>query len=292
MAERRMFTKKVIESDDFLDMPLSAQALYLHLNMAADDDGFVNNSKMIQRMTGASAEDYKMLLEKNFLIEFNTGVIVIRHWKVHNYIQKDRYHSTIYKEEKALLSEKQTNEYGLKKTVDTKCVQVGYKMDTKSVQPVSELDTEVRLGKDRDRLGKGRSEIKDISSELPEEISEQSPKKEPELADVEAIPLCNGTEYRLPLSEYEEYLRLYPGVDIKQEFRNMRGWCLKNVAKRKTPKGVGRFINSWLAREQDRGGRKTFSGNGNVIANNTGSASGKETVSEFAQRMKEWAESG
>ena len=289
MAERRMFTKKVIESDDFLDMPLSAQALYLHLNMAADDDGFVNNSKMIQRMTGATADDYQILLEKNFLIEFMSGVIVIRHWKVHNYIQKDRYHSTIYKEEKALLSEKQTNEYALKRTVDTSRVQNGYKMDTKSVQDASSLDTEVRLGKDR--LGKGRLEIKDISSELPKETSEQTPKKEPEpAADVEAIPLCNGTEYQLPLSEYEEYLRLYPGVDIKQEFRNMRGWCLKNPAKRKTPKGIGRFINSWLAREQDRGGRKTFSGNGNVIASSTGS--GKETVSEFAQRMKEWAENG
>lgn len=90
--------------------------------------------------------------------------------------------------------------------------------------------------------------------------SEPSPKAPEPLADVEAIPLNNGEEYRLPQSDYEEFSRLYPGVDIKQEFRNMRGWSLKNPAKRKTARGVGRFINTWLSKEQDKSHKTTPSG--------------------------------
>ncbi len=86
-----------------------------------------------------------------------------------------------------------------------------------------------------------------------EGCSEPSPKAPEPLADVEALPLNNGDEYRLPQSDFDEFSRLYPAVDIKQEFRNMRGWCLKNPAKRKTPKGIGRFINTWLTKEQDKG---------------------------------------
>lgn len=100
MAERRMFSKVVIDSDTFLDMPLSAQALYFHLSMRADDDGFVNNPKRIQAYVGASTDDLKILLAKHFLIPFESGVVVIKHWKVHNYIQKDRYKETYYQKEK------------------------------------------------------------------------------------------------------------------------------------------------------------------------------------------------
>lgn len=123
MAERRMFAKTVIDSDAFLDMPLSAQALYFHLSMRADDDGFINNPKKIQRMVGASDDDCKLLILKRFIITFESGVIVIKHWKIHNYIQKDRYKPTIYQEEKRLLSEKDNKVY-------TECIQDGYIMDT------------------------------------------------------------------------------------------------------------------------------------------------------------------
>ena len=123
MAERRMFAKTVIDSDAFLDMPLSAQALYFHLSMRADDDGFINNPKKIQRMVGASDDDCKLLIMKRFIITFESGVIVIKHWKIHNYIQKDRYKPTIYQEEKKLLSEKENKAY-------TECVQDVYMVDT------------------------------------------------------------------------------------------------------------------------------------------------------------------
>ena len=104
MAERRMFAKSIIDSDMFLDMPLSAQALYFHLSMRADDDGFINNPKRVQRMIGANDDDFKLLIAKQFIIPFDSGIVVIKHWRLHNYIQKDRYKPTIYSEEKAALS--------------------------------------------------------------------------------------------------------------------------------------------------------------------------------------------
>ena len=90
MAERRMFTKKIIDSDAFLDMPLSTQALYFHLNMRADDDGFVNNPKKICRMTGASEDDLRVLISKRFVLTFENGVIVIKHWRMHNLLPDRR----------------------------------------------------------------------------------------------------------------------------------------------------------------------------------------------------------
>lgn len=103
MAERRMFTKKIIDSDAFLDMPLTTQALYFHLNMRADDDGFVNNPKKIQRMIGASDDDLKLLIAKRFILAFESGVVVVKHWRMHNLLRKDRYNPTQYQEELSLL---------------------------------------------------------------------------------------------------------------------------------------------------------------------------------------------
>lgn len=140
MAERRMFAKTIIDSDAFIDMPLSAQALYLHLSMRADDDGFVNNPKRIQRMIGAADDDMKLLVAKSFLIPFENGIVVIKHWKVHNYIRSDRYTPTVYQEEKNLLTVEKSRVYtvGIPSGIPN-----GYQMDT-----------QYRLGKDR--LGKDR----------------------------------------------------------------------------------------------------------------------------------------
>lgn len=111
MAERRMFAKTIIDSDAFLDMPLSSQALYFHLAMRADDDGFVNNPKRIQRTVGASDDDCKLLVMKRFILTFPSGVIAIKHWRIHNYIQKDRYKETVYTKEKSKLYINQNNAY-------------------------------------------------------------------------------------------------------------------------------------------------------------------------------------
>ena len=111
MAEKRMFTQKIIDSDPFLDMPLSTQALYFHLNMRADDDGFVNNPKRICRTIGASEDDLKLLLVKRFAIGFESGVLVIKHWRMHNTLRKDRYNPTQYQDEFARLDVKDNNAY-------------------------------------------------------------------------------------------------------------------------------------------------------------------------------------
>lgn len=123
MAERRMFAKCIVESDSFLDMPLTTQALYLHLGMNADDDGFVGSPKRIVRECGANEDDLKLLLAKRFILGFENGIVVIKHWKINNYIAKDRYKETAYKEQKALLQVKDNNSY-------TECIQDVYKMDT------------------------------------------------------------------------------------------------------------------------------------------------------------------
>lgn len=131
MAERRMFAKTIVLSDAFLDMPLSARCLYFTLGMLADDDGFVNSPKSVMRQVGASTDDLNLLLAKRFILAFDSGIIVIKHWRIHNYIQKDRYKESKYIDEKSSLSIDENGAY------------------TECIQDVSSLDTQDRLGKDR-----------------------------------------------------------------------------------------------------------------------------------------------
>ena len=115
MAEKRMFSNKVIGSDSFLEMPDSTQNLYFHLSMYADDDGFVDKPKSIMRMTGKKEDDLKLLIAKSFVIPFDSGVLVIRHWRLNNYLRMDRYNETQYLQEKAQLTINQSGEYELGK---------------------------------------------------------------------------------------------------------------------------------------------------------------------------------
>lgn len=149
MAERRMMAKSVIDTDQFMDMPATAQNLYFHLLLRADDDGFLSNVKQVQRMTGNKDDDLKILFAKQYLIPFESGVVVIKHWKIHNYIQKDRYHPSRLPEKE----EVEVNNYG--------------EWEKKSVSSVSNMYPDciqhVSIGKDRlgkDRLGKDRKDIK------------------------------------------------------------------------------------------------------------------------------------
>jgi len=159
LAQRRMFSRKITETDHFLEMPLSSQALYFHLNMGADDEGFIDKAKTIQRTIGASDDDMKLLIAKGFLIPFESGVVVIRHWRIHNYIQADRFQATIHQNEKEQL-EFDKSKIASIKPLD-QCIQNVYKMDT-----------QVRLGEDsldKDRLDKvnnlysGEDEKKSLS---------------------------------------------------------------------------------------------------------------------------------
>lgn len=162
MAERRMFAKTIIDSDAFLDMPLSSQSLYFHLSMRADDDGFINNPKKIQRMIGCGDDDLKLLMAKRFILVFESGVIVIKHWRMHNYIRADRYKPTIYQDEMSQLKVKNNKGYTMnalpepEKRDDTEDGPLG-------IPDGNQMETQVRLGKDR--LGKGN---KDTMSSKPD----------------------------------------------------------------------------------------------------------------------------
>ncbi len=113
MARKRMFDLEIVDTDLFLEMPQSTQNLYFHLGMRADDDGFVSNPKKIVKTIGANDDDLKILFLKQFIIPFESGVVVIRHWKLNNYLRKDRYVETIYKEEKKQLIEDENGIYNL-----------------------------------------------------------------------------------------------------------------------------------------------------------------------------------
>lgn len=165
MAQRRMFSKKITETDLFLDMPMSSQCLYFHLNMSADDDGFIGNAKTIRRMIGASEDDLKLLLAKEFLFPFDSGVVVVKDWKIHNYIRSDRYNETVYQEEKKQLKQLDNGRYelGIPNVIPT----------------VHQMDTQVRLGKDR--LGKDNTLSSDSTvypyKEIIEYLNDKSDKQ-------------------------------------------------------------------------------------------------------------------
>lgn len=218
MAERRMFAKTIIDSDAFLDMPSTTQLLYFHLSMRADDDGFINNPKSIMRNSRCNDDDLKLLIAKKFIIPFESGIIVIKHWKIHNYIAKDRYTETKYKEEKALLALDENKAY------------------TTCIQPVHELDTQVRLGKSS--LVEG-SLVENNISESGD--SEQSPKKPVKhkygeynnvlLTDEELDKL--KTEYP-DWEERIERLSSYiasTGKRYKSHYATIRNWARKDKEK-------------------------------------------------------------
>ncbi|MDI6496824.1 DNA replication protein [Leuconostoc lactis] len=213
MAQRRMFSKKVTDTDTFLDMPLSTQALYFHLNMHADDDGFIDNTKTIQRMIGSSDDDRKLLVAKQFLLPFENGLVVIKDWRVHNYIQGDRYHKTQYINEKSQLIVEENNMY------------------TRRVQDVSNMDTQVRLGKDR--LGKDSKDILSGSDE-PDSKSIQTSERDQMFETIWKLypkksgkanakkdfdkAIKSGVDPELIKSKLEEYLKQIKAKQTPQQF--------------------------------------------------------------------------
>ncbi|MDT2583533.1 conserved phage C-terminal domain-containing protein [Lactococcus petauri] len=149
MAQRRMFSKKIVETDFFMEMSPTAKLLYFYLNMSADDDGFVGNPKTIKLISGATDDDLKILIAKQFIIPFDSGVIVIKDWKIHNYIRNDRYNETQYLEEKKQLVITENGTYS----------KVGIPNDIPTVSTGKD-----RLGKDR--LGKSNNTMSDKSDDV------------------------------------------------------------------------------------------------------------------------------
>ena len=156
-----MFSPNIVESEDFISMPSSSQLLYFHLGMHADDDGFVQ-PKIVMRMTGAAEDDLKVLIAKRFLLPFETGVVVIKHWLIHNLIQKDRYHATRFQEEKNRLFIKENKAY------------------TDNADSVNKMLPEVRLGKVRIEAPSALSSSREMDSErVVVEVDEDGREKNP-----------------------------------------------------------------------------------------------------------------
>lgn len=217
MANRRMFAKTIIDSDAFLDMPPSSQVLYFHLAMRADDDGFINNPKTVMRMVGAKDDDIKLLVAKRFIIPFESGVVVIKHWRIHNYIQKDRYTETKYIDEKNQLIINEKNAYSLKQI----------RLLDDENDNVYILDTQVRLGKDRDRLGKNRLELERDKNKATRFIT-------PTIDEIKTF--LNEQEYETDIDRYAN--RFY-------NFYESKGW---KVGKEKM-KDWKAAIRGWLSRD-------------------------------------------
>jgi len=215
MAERRMFAKTIIDSDAFLDMPASTQLLYFHLSMRADDDGFINKPKTIMRICGAKDDDAKLLVTKKFIIPFDTGIVVIKHWKIHNYIAKDRYTETKYKEEKESLGYDNNGAY------------------TTRIQDVDGLETQVRLGKDR--LGE------DI--DIPDEEASKDKEPKPKKAKPDKKPYGEFQNVYLTDAEYNKYLQELGKPALDACIEQLSAWC---ESKDKIYKGAAGALRSWV----------------------------------------------
>jgi hypothetical protein len=266
MANKRMFTMKIVDSDAFLDMPLSAQCLYFHLNMRADDDGFVGNPKRVMKIVSASEDDLKLLIMKKFVLAFDGGVIVIKHWRMHNTLSQNRYHETQYLDEKSLLKIKQNGSYSFEKgdiIDDSRLIGAKDKYDkddrlTNGLQMAdSDLDIDKGIGKD---LGKDPDKGigKDLGKDSDMNTSYSCP--EPEKLDtgqkVISLILNDKTFHDVYQKDIEKWNELFPAVDVMQELRKMVGWLDSNPTKRKTKRGINRFINNWLSNAQDKGGTR------------------------------------
>ena len=253
MAERRMFTKRIIDSDAFLDMPLSTQSLYFHLNMRADDDGFLNNPRKIQRMIGASDDDLKLLVAKRFVLAFDNGVIVIKHWRMHNYIRKDRYSQTQYIEELTKLDIKEDGSYTEKREV----LPIVNHVAAIGQPDGNQVATQYRLGKDR--LGK-ESIDNIIISDSDEPEPAPKPKKEKPvkhkygeynnvlLTDEELQKL--KTEYS-DWAERIERLSSYvasTGKSYKSHYATIRNWARKDAETK--PQGRKELVPDWMKKSQ------------------------------------------
>lgn len=231
MAERRMMSKSIIKSDTFLDMPATTQNLYFHMLLDADDDGFINAPKSIMRMIGAKDDDMKVLAAKQFVIPFESGVVVIKDWKIHNYIQNDRYKPSTLPE-RDLLNIQKDKTYTLKSDVS--------RMDTECIQTVS--IGKDRLGKDRlgkDRIGKDRVG-KDSIDTLCHVSHDDMDKSHIEI--IEYLNLKTGSKFKPTTKPYVQAIRSrlkegYTVDDFKTVIdKKCREWKGTKLEKYLTPK--------------------------------------------------------
>ena len=219
MAERRMFAKTIIDSDAFIDMPVTARLLYYDLSMRADDDGFVNSPKKIMRMIGASQDDLGILIMRKFIIPFESGVVVIKHWKIHNYIRKDMYHETKYKGEKEQLGLDENNAY-VTITAQSCNEPRNEPCNEPRNEPVTNPSTQVRLGKDR--LGKVRleREAKRFSPPSLEEVKAYCKERKNSVDAQRFIDYYTSNGWKVgknPMKDWKAAVRNWEGKDYDRK---------------------------------------------------------------------------
>ena len=228
MADKRMMSKKIVESDAFYDLEPMQQALYFHLCMEADDDGFINNPKSIARGMGASIDDINALIDARFLISFSSGIVCIKHWRINNTIQKDRYKETTYKEEKALLKVKENGAY----TLDTQEAETLDTQEDDFVYPQNRLDKN-RL--DKNSIDKRESKERENGS-LSDTDTEpfQLPQSVDDLYDfLPKIQLYVDEPFKFPIEELEVYYRVRRRdkwkniTDEDSLAQDMYLWCVR-----------------------------------------------------------------
>ena len=220
MADKRMFSSNVIDSDAFLDMSPTARLLYYDMGMRADDDGFIDSPKKIMRIIGASDSDLKELIDNGFVLRFESGVIVIRHWYVNNRVRRDTYHETIYTEEKSRLFIEKNNVYQLRNDSVTDTLQTRDEIGSQIRGGEDRLDKD-RLGKDR--LGEGCACVREESSEMQADCLTSPSQESPVLY----FPTKEG-EQPIYQSDIDNLSRYYNNsIDVKAEIlacaENSRG---------------------------------------------------------------------
>lgn len=227
MAERRMMSKKIIDTDNFLDMPQSTQCLYFHLLLRADDDGFIQSPKSIMRITGCKDDDLKLLIAKGFVIGFETGVIVIRHWRIHNYVQSDRYSKSELQEAKCVeLKNKVYEVVEPPINPDNTC------MDTKCIQNVYNLDTQIRI----DKIREEENRIETICHVSHDDVDKSH------FEIIEYLNLKTGSKFKPTTKPYVQAIRSrlkegYTVSDFKTVIdKKCREWQGTKLEKYLTPK--------------------------------------------------------
>lgn len=237
MAEKRMFSSNVIDSDAFLDMSPTARLLYYDLGMRADDDGFIDSPKKIMRIIGAQESDLNELVDKKFLIKFDSGVIAIRHWCVNNRVRRDTYHKTIYTEEMSMLILEKNNVY-----------QVRDESVTESLQDSNETVSQIRVDKDRVdkvRLDKDRLEIECACEESIEEPAESTQLSNDDNRIICMFPTKKGDE-PVYQKDIDELTRLFNGaVDVRLEILSCMAYYEEN---HNPPSSWKNAVKVWINR--------------------------------------------
>ena len=245
MANKRMFSIGIIDSDQFLDMSMEARLLYYDLGMRADDDGFVNSPKKIMRITKVTDKSLDELEDKGFIFRFASGVLVIRHWNINNNMRKDTYHETSYTEEKAQLVLDSASIYQLRNEYVTDSSRDYNDDETECAEDVSQI----RLDKNsinQPKVNSGKNKLDSICSEQKISSELEQPTNPDDCIE---FPVLGGNTY-IPKSLIDEWESVYTNVDVMQEVLKAREWCRANPKRRKV--NWKRFLVNWLNEKQDK----------------------------------------